>query len=189
MKKVLTLLGCGILVGMVSMLVPQDANAGTCTITNLPSSGTLTSSRLNALMAQVETCINGNLGDSNWDSSDKLSVSNVANDEGRFTIPLQLACGSKTSAYMFQVPATSVLTDATFRCRDCAAADHTIDIQVGGTTEITFPNQPDSTLVESTGNSVSVSTSQNVEIDTTQVTAGSCSAYDVTLSFKTQHTS
>ena len=186
MKKQIAIVA---LVAAAVMLGSFAALANTCNITDYPSSGTLTRAMLNGRLAQIESCINGGIDHGNLDSDTSIPVGYIANDTALAPVSIQLACGTKTSAFSLQLPKAGTLTDAFARCRDCSAADHDIDIQVNGTTRISFTGISDSTMQSDTDNTYSVSTGHDVEVDTTQTTAGSCSAYDVTLWFEIQHDS
>lgn len=174
---------------MLLAVMAQPVEAGTCSTTDLPSSGTLTASRLDSRHAQLEACINGNIGNTNWDATDPLAIGNIANDLSTFAISTQLACGTVVSAYQFRVPVSSTLMGASFRCRGCTAADHDVSIQVNGSTVKTFAAIADSTTNTDFALATAVSNAVDVEIDTTQTTAGSCTAYDVVIYFTAQHTS
>lgn len=175
---------------LLALLVPCDSYADTCNVTNLPTSGTLTAARINARFTQVESCVNGNLDEANLQSSSAIENSKLAAPNNYIVVTTQLACGDKTSAYQFRLPQAATLDYATFRCRDCSAPDdHTIDIQINGSTVSTFANITGSTTQENSSIASAASTGQDIEIDTTETTAGSCTAYDVTMFFTTAHAS
>lgn len=171
----------------LAILVAIPADAGTLTVTPFPSYGTITNERLDSRFDQVEAVVNGGLGDANFSSSEPLTVSKLANPNAFVAHPVQISCSTKTSAWMHRLPAAGTLVRAFLRCRDCSSADYDVDIQVAGTTRIAFAAVTGSTIQDSGAVSYSVGSSDNVEIDVTQNTAGSCSALDVTMYFTLQH--
>lgn len=163
--------------------------AGTCSVTNLPTSGYITASSMNARYDQIESCINGDIGNSNWDASEPLQNSNLASPKSVFAVSQRLACNAGTSAFQFRVPVAATLTGASVRVDATGSYDYDVVAQVAGVTRVQFTGVSSSSTQTSTGGSHSVSTAQDVEIDVTQNTAGTCSGIDVVLFFTANHTS
>lgn len=162
--------------------------SSTCSVTSLPTTGTLTAARINSRFTQLTGCINGSLGNTNLSTSDKIAITKIANDESYVAVSESLPCaGTIASVYTFRVPAAATLTDAFVRCRGCSAADIDVDLQVNGTTQIAFAGIANTTTNSSTGNSIAVAVAQDVEWDVTVNTAGSCASLDATAWLKIQH--
>lgn len=160
----------------------------TCSVTSLPTTGTLTAARINSRFTQLTGCINGSLGDSNMSTSDTIDIDKITNDSARASVTESVVCASTTAnAFVYRVPAAGTLTDAFVRCRGCSAADIDVNIQVNGATQIAFTGITDTTTQTSTGNSIAVAAAQDLDFDVTVNTAGSCAALDVTTWFKFQH--
>ena len=160
----------------------------TCSVTSLPTSGTLTAARINSRFTQLTGCINGSLGNTNLSTADKIAITKIANDESYVAITESLPCASSiASVFTFRVPAAATLTAAFVRCRGCSASDIDVDLQVGGVTQISFAGIANTTTNASTGHSIGVAVATDVEWDVTANTVGSCAALDATAWLKLQH--
>lgn len=108
----------------------QPVLAGTCSIDNLPTTGTMTASRFNSRYTQVESCINGSIGDTNWDSSDPLSVGNLENNQSTFALgPIENFCNTTgTDRDPFQVPNNSTITGFLVYATGCTTDNFDIDL-------------------------------------------------------------
>lgn len=186
MKRFLSLL-----VAVAALLfVSGDALATTCTVTNFPTTGTLTASRLNARFNQVESCINGNIDDTNIGTSAAIGITKIANDLARSPVTVQLDCSAtQTGAFMTRIPADGRLTDAYVRCVQCSGNDIDVDIQVNAATQISFTGIAGSSLQTDLGNNIIVGSTQDVEVDITVTSAPATCWLDVTLWFTIQHAS
>jgi hypothetical protein len=182
-----SLLLVALAIGTVTTLCVETAHASTCDVTEFTGGQTLTAERLNQRVRQVEACLNGNVGNANWNSSEQLQVTNLANQKAFYMVSVQLPCGTKANAFNFKVPAASTFKGWSVTCRDCAAADHTLVLQLDASTKITT-NLTNSTTTATFSNADSVSTSNVVNVDTTQTVAGGCTAYDIMMAFTATHT-
>lgn len=171
----------------LGFVVVPSARASSCTVTDLPTSGIITSSRLNSRFDQIEACVNGSIGNDNVSATEPLNISKLQTPNHFVSHSVQLPCATKASAWMSSTPANGTLVRAFARCRDCAAADHTIVVKTNTGVRYTFGAIADATLRDSGVLNASVTAGQTVEIDTTQTTAGGCTAYDVTLWFEQPH--
>jgi hypothetical protein len=183
---VLALLGVLAVVASATLCVADVAHAGACTVDALPASGTVTPAHFNRRFDQVESCINGRIGDANLSSSEPISTTNLAKPAAYFTQSVQLACGTKASAFAYEVGFAGEIVSLSVRCRDCAAADHTITLKVGAST-VKAQNVTNSTIARDSTLTTDFAAGDDIIIDTTQMTAGSCSAYDVVVGMKTTH--
>lgn len=177
---------CAILmVGLVG-----DVLAGTCDIQSLPTTGTMTAARFNARYQQIEACINGGIGDTNVDSSDPISVSNIANNNAVYAVSATSACGSVT-ALKFRPYTASEVIGISAACRGCSAADHDITMTVNGvgvTLSAAFEGIDDeNTVADMSIIETAVTTAQDVVVSIAQTTAGSCAAWSIVVFLKAQH--
>lgn len=70
----------------LAMLIAPMADAGTCDLTEFPATGTLTAERLNQRIRQTERCLNGNIGNSNWNTAELLDNGNLANPRALYAV-------------------------------------------------------------------------------------------------------
>lgn len=173
---------------VATMLLSADAMATACDLTDFPSSGTLTRTALNARLAQIESCINGNIGTGNITASEPIALSKIANQNSYQYVSRRLPCGTKTDSTAFKLPVASTLKGASFYCNDCGASDsETIVIQVDSSTAKTFAAIATDTVQSDFTLSTAVSTSAVVNIDTTEGAHSACTSYDLVLAFVSQH--
>lgn len=166
---------------LLLVMTHREAQAGVCAVTALPVTGTLTASRLNARYSQIESCVNGRL-------DSPVALNELASAYSYTAVSAQIPCTTQADAFMTRVPYQARLSNVMVRCLGCSSADYDIDVQIGGTNSIQFVGIADGTMQTSTGTDT-VTTSQDVAVDVTQNTAGSCSSLDVTMWFKITHTS
>lgn len=174
----------------------QPARAGTCAVDNLPTTGTMTASRFNSRFTQVESCVNGNIGDANWDSSDPLSVTNVENNQSTFAVPFYFGINStQTDVRPFRVPGNSTITGLTLVSADgstqacntgSASTDVSLVYEDSPTTVKTFTVTGEGGQTDFTLNKAVASTT-DIDFDVT-VNAGTpdCNV-TVVVYLKTQH--
>lgn len=140
-----------IAVGIASL----TAAATTCDVTEFPASGTLTAERLNQRVRQTEACINGKVGNGNWNASEPLQVGNIANDQALFsqtwtigdedgngTAGEVIAATNQIRQWRVYTSATVVGMSVALRCPGagdaCASASATITLQKDAATIKSF---------------------------------------------------
>lgn len=169
----------------------QPATAGTCSIDNLPTTGTMTASKFNSRWTQVEGCVNGNIGDANWDSSDPLSVGNVENNQSVYTVgPILFDAESTTpNNDPFQVAVNSTITGWMMRCATCAGGSIDVDIDLvyeDTPTIVDTVNFTAATTFTDFTLSKAVTSGTDINFDVT-ANAGTCSTCSAIVYLKTQH--
>lgn len=170
------------------VLFALSVGAGTLAVTDFPASGTLTASMLNARFAQVEARVNGGLGDANISSSEPLSLAKIQNDYSRFCTSEVLTCSATVAnAFVTRVPATGYITSAYVSCHGCSGADIDLLVQVDSTTVATFTGIANTTTQTSTGLTGAVASTNDVNVDITVNTVGSCTGLDVTICYALPH--
>jgi hypothetical protein len=166
------------------------AQAGTCTVSNLPTSGTLTGTRLNGKFTQVENCINGNITNSNLSSTASVANSKLANPNNTYAVGFSYdACGTSADVVQFRAPASSTITGVSARCLGCSAADHDVDLEKNGTPIKAFTTIADTTTQTDFTLATSVGNTDDISFDLTQNTAGSCAGWSFVVYLKTAHVS
>lgn len=112
---------------------------GTCDVTELPASGTLTAERFNQRYRQVEACINGHIGNANIASTEPIALTNLQNQKADYAISWRLsdelaathggdlAAASDTVQWMIPVDATMV--GSTMTLHGCTGCSVTLAIQ------------------------------------------------------------
>jgi hypothetical protein len=172
---------------LFSMSLP--AAAGTCNITNLPTSGTLTGSRLNARYSQIESCINGGIDENNLAANTNIPTGDLAapNALAAHSFTLDCAAGTKAAAFVPMVSGTvvgmSTHVDAT------STFEYAVVLKKNTSTIATDAGITTTTANLTSGLSTSVTTSDEVVIDITQTTAGTCTAVNVVVYLEYVHQS
>lgn len=135
------------------------AHAGTCSVTDFPPTGTITSTNLNARFNQMENCNNGNIGNVNWNANEPLALSNlqnqnalmatsftIADEDGDAIAGEDIASTNNIRKWRLQTTMTVVGMSVGLRCPsdvtgtpgDCAAASVTVVLQKDASTIKTF---------------------------------------------------
>lgn len=185
MERLLKLTLAALLV--VTMSAP--AVAGTCSVTNLPTSGNITGSRLNARYNQIESCINGGIGDANIDTSDPITTTSLASPNSIYTASFTLDCAAGTKAASFKPVVASTVIGMSAHVDATTTFDYDVVLKKNTSTITTDANITTTTASLTTGLSTSVTTSDEVVIDITQTTAGTCTAVNVVVFLKAAHQS
>lgn len=135
------------------LVLALPADAGTCNVTEFPSTGTLTADRLNTRIRQTEACVNGNIGNGNWNSSEKLTTANMASPNVVFSTSwtigdenLDAVAGEIVTAENgirnWQIPVSGTVIGMTvsLRCTaaDCTGAAATVTLQEDANTIKSF---------------------------------------------------
>lgn len=173
-----------------SLFLASDSQAGTCSVTNFQPTGTLNRAKLNGRFDQVEACINGNVGDTNFDSSDPLANSNLAAPKAYGVISARLRCATQAGAFATELPMNVTIVDWNLHCDDCDSSDSwQVDLQIGGVTEQTVSGLDDSPYIAGGAIAESVTAGTDIELDVTQTATSACQGLNVTLVYTANHTS
>lgn len=188
-------------------LLAVPAHAGTCTITDHAAAGLITAARLNARYAQIETCVNGELGNANFASDEPLAVSKLQNPNAIFATSFTLAdedgdatagedIGATTNIRKWRVPVSSTVigmsvslrcpSDASGTPADCDAASVTLILQKDTTTIKTFTAVTGTTTQTDFAISSAVTNAQDLNLDISG-TLTAVDFVDVVVYYKAQH--
>lgn len=174
-------------IGLMSLAVlATHALASTCDITEFGTTGTLTAERLNQRVRQTETCINGRIGNSNFDSSDPLAVTKLANKNANSYVPVQLACVVGDGAFQFKLPVSSTLKTLSVTCHGCTLSDAVnVVAAVDVTSAVGVFGINSTTPALATGGTATASSANVVNFNISGSISG-CATLDVVLGVSTQ---
>lgn len=180
---------------VVAVVAAPGARAGTCSVTDLPGSGTLTSSSFNARWRQIETCINGNIGNANVSASEQLAVGKLANQNAIYSQPFTLTTNDSgagsvvatgTDLRMWRIPVTSTVIGMSLKLDACTGCSVTVTLQKDSTTIKTFAGIATTTTQTDFTLSNSVTNAQDLNIDVSGTMTG-VKRIDVVVYEKAQH--
>lgn len=180
-RDILALVSLLVLVAFVSSM---PADAGTCDITEFPSTGLLTSERLNQRLRQVEGCINGNIGDENITD---VAASKVSPNDNYELVAVDIACATGSDVYAFKLPYEATLTGLSARGAGCSGSCNlTVTLQADAVTVASASSiTTASTVVTSFAGSTAASTSTVVNLDVSGTTTG-CTSLNVVIGLRAE---
>lgn len=174
---------------VVALAMSQPAAAGTCSVTNLPTSGTITGSRLNARYNQIESCINGGIGDANIDTTDPITTSSLASPNSLYAVSFTVSCTAGTKAAAFKPVVASTIVGMSAHVDATGVFDYDVVLKKDASTVATDAAITTATSSLTSGLSTSVATTEEVIFDITQNTAGTCTAVNVVVFLTAAHQS
>jgi hypothetical protein len=171
--------------GLVCLATPADA--GTCSITDHPASGALSAARFNERYAQIENCINGNIGNANIATAEPIALTNLQNQKAIYAVSFTIAdedgdatagedLAATTDVRNFRVPVSSTVigmsigvrcpSDVTGTPGDCAGAAVTVTLQEDANTIKTFAGVATNTVQVDFALNTSITNTDVLNIDT-----------------------
>ncbi len=189
MQVLARLVAVAVAVALTVLVVgPGPALAGTCTLTDFTTGQTLTADRLNGRLNQTEACINGQIGNGNWNTSEKLAVTNLANPNSyQYVTVRDVACNAGANTAIYRVPVASTAKGISVRCRGCdGTSAMAVTLQVDSTTVVAITGIAVATTQVSFGGSTAVSTTAEVNLDVSG-TVGACLGLDIMIALTSPH--
>jgi hypothetical protein len=183
---VLALLGALAVVGSTTTLCVADvAHAGTCTVDALPSSGTVTPAHFNRRFDQVESCINGNIGDANIASTETISLSKLTTQYALTAVHKTISCNNSTD-FIFMAPVDGKAFAVSADCYGCdGTSSITVALKVDSTTAVSITGIDDTTTQYASGGTTAFTGGTSVLSVQTSGTVGACTSVQVTGWLKT----
>lgn len=173
---------------VLAVVMSSPAVAETCSVTSLPTSGTITGARLNARLSQIESCINGGIDENNFTSGTNIPSSDLAAPKALYTVSFTLDCAAGTKAAAFVPYTTSTIVGVSTHVDATSTFDYDVTIKDDAVTVGTVASITTTTATY-TALSRSVTNADEVIVDITQTTPGTCTAVNVVVFLTTAHVS
>lgn len=178
---------------LVASVFAAQADATTCTLTTFPASGILTADRINQRLSQVQTCVNGRIGNNNWNTAEPLQNTNLANPNALFSQTFTYGEASNAAdvtaannVRQWRVPISATVTAITGVAHGCTACVVTVTFQKDAVTIATLLLNATLTTVTNFAVGGTVLNTNDLNIDVSGTVTG-VKSIDVVIYYKAQH--